>query len=121
MNTSNSLFEVKKTVRFELKPYIKTREYLKWNNDYDALNSYISHIKREEFEKWFDWNEFCKSQYHGFLERTKHISKFLDEVNNELNKENDDTSKNQSSLILNDLNEFLRIFQVWKIFKILLN
>lgn len=93
MNTSNSLFEVKKTVRFELKPYIKTREYLKWNNDYDALNSYISHIKREEFEKWFDWNEFCKSQYHGFLERTKHISKFLDEVNNELNKENDDTSK----------------------------
>ena len=93
MNTSNSLCEVKKTVRFELKPYIKTREYLKWNNDYDALNSYISHIKREEFEKWFDWNEFCKSQYHGFLERTKHISKFLGEVNNELNKENDDTSK----------------------------
>ena len=93
MNTSNSLFEVKKTVRFELKPYIKTREYLKWNNDYNALNSYISHIKEEEFEKWFDWNEFCKSQYHGFLKRTKHISKFLGEVNNELNKEDSDKTK----------------------------
>lgn len=93
MEDLKNLFEVKKTIRFELKPYTKTREYLKWNNDYNTLNSYISHIKREEFEKWFDWNEFCKSQYKDFLEKTKPLSKFLDEVNIELNKESDDTSK----------------------------
>lgn len=93
MEDLKNLFEVKKTVRFELKPYIETRKYLKWNNDYSTLNSYISHIKMEEFEKWFDWNEFCKSQYSDFLDKTEYISEFLEEVINELNKKNNDKKR----------------------------
>lgn len=62
-----NLYEVRKTIRFELKPYKKTREILKLNNNYKNLDSYIKHIKDCEFEEWFNWNIFCISEYENFL------------------------------------------------------
>lgn len=83
-----NLYEVRKTVRFELKPYKKTRELLKWENNYDDLDSFIKHLKEDEFEKDFNWNQFCVNQYDNFLEKSKNIYNFLEEINSEIKKDN---------------------------------
>ena len=71
-----NLYEVRKTVRFELKPYRKTREVLKWNDSYDNLDAFIKHIK-EDFQKDFNWNEFCKWQYQYFLDESRILFDFI--------------------------------------------
>lgn len=73
-------------MRFELKPYKKTREILKWTNNYQGLDSYIKHIKDWEFEDWFDRNAFCLGQYESFLDISKKYFAFLSKINTELNK-----------------------------------
>ncbi len=95
MNTEKNinLYEVRKTVRFELKPYRKTRETLKWEDSYSQLDSYIKHIKKDEFEENFNWNQFCVNQYDDFLEKSKKIYEFLKELNTEIKKENYDETK----------------------------
>lgn len=88
-----NLYEVRKTVRFELKPYIKTRETLKWEDSYSQLDSYIKHIKEDEFEENFNWNQFCVNKYDDFLEKSKKIYEFLKEINTEIKKEHYDETK----------------------------
>ena len=87
------LYEVRKTVRFELKPYKKTRELLKWENNYQSLDSYIKHIKDWEFEDWFDWNDFCLWKYEDFLKESKKYYWFLLQINGEIEKWKNDTTK----------------------------
>lgn len=88
-----NLYEVRKTVRFELKPYKKTRELLKWKNNYQSLDSYIKHIKDWEFEDWFDWNDFCLWKYEDFLKESKKYYWFLFQINAEIQKWRNDTTK----------------------------
>lgn len=88
-----NLYEVRKTVRFELKPYKKTREILKWDNNYQSLDSYIKHIKDWEFENWFDWNDFCLWKYEDFLKESKKYYWFLLQINGEIEKWKNDTTK----------------------------
>ncbi len=88
-----NLFEVRKSLRFELKPYKITREILKWEDNYWSLSSKIKHIKEGEFEKEFDWNLFCKNNYSDFIIQSKKLSNFLEKINIEIKKENKDKTK----------------------------
>ena len=88
-----NLYEVRKTVRFELKPYKKTREILKWDNNYQSLDSYIKHIKDWEFEDGFDWNNFCLWKYEDFLKESKKYYWFLLQINAEIQKWRNETTK----------------------------
>ena len=93
LESFKNLYEVRKTVRFELKPYKKTREILKWDNNYQSLDSYIKHIKDWEFEDWFDWNDFCLWKYEDFLKESKKYYWFLLQINAEIQKWRNDTTK----------------------------
>ena len=93
LESFKDLYEVRKTVRFELKPYKKTRELLKWENNYQSLDSYIKHIKDWEFEDWFDWNDFCLWKYEDFLKESKKYYWFLLQINGEIEKWKNDTTK----------------------------
>ncbi len=95
LDNLKNLYEVRKTVRFELKPYKKTREILKWASNYYDLDSYIKHIKEWDFEEWFDWNKFCAWEYKEFLESSRQYFEFLKEINNEIQKKKYDTTKKQ--------------------------
>lgn len=93
LESFKNLYEVRKTVRFELKPYKKTREILKWDNNYQSLDSYIKHIKDWEFEDGFDWNDFCLWKYEDFLKESKKYYWFLLQINAEIQKWRNDTTK----------------------------
>lgn len=93
MEKMKNLFEVRKSLRFELKPYKITRKILKWEDNYWSLNSKIKHIKEGEFEKEFDWNLFCKNNYSDFIIQSKKLSNFLEKINIEIKKENKDKTK----------------------------
>ena len=93
LESFKNLYEVRKTVRFELKPYKKTREILKWDNNYQSLDSYIKHIKDWEFEDGFDWNDFCLWKYEDFLKESKKYYWFLLQINAEIEKWRNDTTK----------------------------
>jgi len=88
MESFKNIYEVRKSIRFELKPYNVTREILKGDNDYWNLDSKIKHIKKWEFEENFNWNRFCLNGYSNFLEKSKSFLTFLEEVNLEIKKEN---------------------------------
>lgn len=90
-----NLYEVRKTVRFELKPHKKTREILKWENNYQSLDSYIKHIKDWEFEDWFDWNDFCLWKYEDFLKQSKKYCWFLLQIKAEIEKTKSDETKKE--------------------------
>lgn len=93
LESFKNLYEVRKTVRFELKPYKKTREILKWDNNYQSLDSYIKHIKDWEFEDGFDWNNFCLWKYEDFLKESKKYYWFLLQINAEIQKWRNETTK----------------------------
>lgn len=93
LESFKNLYEVRKTVRFELKPYKKTREILKWDNNYQSLDSYIKHIKDWEFEDGFDWNDFCLWKYEDFLKESKKYYWFLLQINAEIQKWRNETTK----------------------------
>ena len=93
LESFKNLYEVRKTVRFELKPYKKTRKILKWENNYQNLDSYIKHIKDWEFEDWFDWNDFCLWKYEDFVKESKKYYWFLLQINGEIEKWRNDTTK----------------------------
>lgn len=95
LESFKNLYEVRKIVRFELKPYKKTREILKWENNYHNLDSYIKHIKNWEFEDWFDWNDFCLWKYEDFLKQSKKYCWLLLQINSEIEKKKSDETKKE--------------------------
>lgn len=95
MKWLQNLYEVRKNIRFELKPYNITRQLLKGDGNYERLDSQIKHIKKWEFEENFNWNEFCKSQYSGFIKKSIKYYGFLSEINQEIWKYKDDTTKKE--------------------------
>ncbi len=95
MENTKNLFEVRKTVRFGLKPYTKTREILKWTDNYESLDSFIKHIKENEFEKWFDWNNFCLNHYQEFNKKSQNFFDLISILNKEISKHKSDESKKE--------------------------
>ena len=93
LESFKDLYEVRKTVRFELKPYQKTREILKWEDNYSNLDSYIKHIKSEEFQEWFNWNEFCSWEYDNFIEKSTNYNNIVKNINKEIKKEKEDKER----------------------------
>ena len=79
-NNFKNIFEVRKSLRFELLPYEKTREILKWSNDYLNISPAILDIKKDYFEEGFNFNEFIVSKIEDFLEKSNKLYKFLKNI-----------------------------------------